>query len=159
MKRADTPDGLYVVGNPVTGEKGTRTADFYNDVQEEICNVIEAAGIVLDGGQRGQLLDAISRINGSTVTRIISGSGNVLASDTSVLVDATAGPVDLVLHAANDPAAKGVTFVKIDDTENLVTVTPVAGTICRTGGIELYGQDEYIKIVPNSTDNNWYRVG
>lgn len=59
MRRADTPDGLYVVGNPVTGEKGTRAGEFYNDVQEEICNAIEAAGIVIDPAKRDQLADAL----------------------------------------------------------------------------------------------------
>jgi len=75
MRRADTPDGLYVVGDPVTGEKGTRTGEFYNDVQEEICNVIEAAGIALNPAQRNQLLLAIAVHSVGAVFTDIGGSG------------------------------------------------------------------------------------
>ncbi len=48
MKRINTPtasSGMFVDGNPLTGIKGTQfNAEWPNQVQEEICNLIEAAG-------------------------------------------------------------------------------------------------------------------
>ena len=48
MKRINTPtasSGMFVDGNPLTGTKGTQfNAEWPNQVQEEICKLIEAAG-------------------------------------------------------------------------------------------------------------------
>lgn len=48
MKRINTPtasSGMFVDGNPLTGAKGTQfNAEWFNQVQEEICKLIEAAG-------------------------------------------------------------------------------------------------------------------
>ena len=158
MRRADTPDGLYVVGNPVTGEKGTRTGEFYNDVQEEICNVIEAAGGALDPAKRDQLSTAIAKLGGRAVSRIVTESGPVLLTDVTLLIDATGGPVNLALLSAAD-AHHSITLIRIDDSGNAVVFTPTAGTVCRAALLELVSQDEYICLTPNPSDNNWYRIG
>ncbi|PWW07831.1 gp53-like domain-containing protein [Mangrovibacter plantisponsor] len=50
----------FTGGNPQTGELPTALdADYFDSVQEEICGVIEAAGIALDKTQRNQLLTAL----------------------------------------------------------------------------------------------------
>jgi len=64
MKRIDapgaTPENLFTEGNPGTGTPATDiAADWLNSVQEEICSVVEAAGIALNGAVVNQLLTAI----------------------------------------------------------------------------------------------------
>ncbi|MEN3755181.1 hypothetical protein ABC733_28620 [Mangrovibacter sp. SLW1] len=50
----------FTGGNPQTGELPTAMdADYFDSIQEEICGVIEAAGIALDKTQRNQLLTAL----------------------------------------------------------------------------------------------------
>ena len=49
--------------NPDTGQRGTVvTFKWLNDLQEEACKVIEAAGIELDGNKRNQLDEAIRKL-------------------------------------------------------------------------------------------------
>lgn len=64
-----TPDavggtvGYFQKGDPVAGQKATVvTADWANATQEEICNVIEGAGLVLDKTSNDQLYLAIQAI-------------------------------------------------------------------------------------------------
>lgn len=71
-----TPDHRFTAGNPATGVPATMvTADWCNHVQEEICAVIENAGIALDKTKTNQLWLAIQQIvedaaggGGSSVT-------------------------------------------------------------------------------------------
>ena len=65
MKRIDhvtaLDGGLFTEGNPASGVPATVvTADWLNNVQEEIVNVIGAAGLALDGTDQTQLLEAIA---------------------------------------------------------------------------------------------------
>lgn len=54
------PDGFFFGGNPSLGELATVVnADWLNSIQEEICAVVDAAGITLDKTVRTQLLQAI----------------------------------------------------------------------------------------------------
>jgi microcystin-dependent protein len=74
MHRIDTsgatPGGLFQMGNPAIGQQATLIdADWLNGVQENLVEVIEAAGIDLAKGDNAQLLQAIrlvSRLGGST---------------------------------------------------------------------------------------------
>lgn len=64
MHRIDAPsatvDELFTEGSPAGGIPATSvTADWLNDLQEEVCNVVEAAGINLQKGNRTQLLTAL----------------------------------------------------------------------------------------------------
>lgn len=55
--------GFFSRGDPLTGQEATWvTADWANDVQENICSVIESAGIALVKGDGAQLLQAIQKI-------------------------------------------------------------------------------------------------
>ena len=50
----------FTAGNPSTGTPATQLSEvFFDSVQEELCAVIEAAGITLDPADRGQLKKAI----------------------------------------------------------------------------------------------------
>ncbi|MFP1739794.1 gp53-like domain-containing protein [Lonsdalea quercina] len=53
----------FTRGNPQTGTLATQCDDDYFDaLQEEICAPIEAAGLSLEKGNRGQLLTALRRL-------------------------------------------------------------------------------------------------
>lgn len=57
-----TKEGKFQAGNPTTGQPATAPGpDWMNAVQEEICGVIEWAGITLSDGDNGQLKDAIQK--------------------------------------------------------------------------------------------------
>lgn len=59
----------YKGGNPATNDSATQlSADAFNAIQEEICGVIESAGIVLNANSHTQLRDAI-------IAMIVSGGG------------------------------------------------------------------------------------
>ena len=60
MERIESIDGLFHEGNPASGQKGTKAkASWFNNVQEELVAVIEAAGAELAGEQQDQLLKAL----------------------------------------------------------------------------------------------------
>lgn len=71
MHRIDTEgheDGLFVDGSPQIGQQGTiMDADWANDVQENICRVIEAAGMPLVKGDFDQLKLALLTLIGTSV--------------------------------------------------------------------------------------------
>lgn len=84
-----TPENLFTEGDPISGTPPATkiTDDWLNDLQEEICNVIEEAGITLVKGTRDQLVDAIvalivSGAKTGTLTGYTSGAGTVSATDT-----------------------------------------------------------------------------
>ncbi len=67
MHRIDGPgattDNRFTAGNPATGVQATMvTADWCNHVQEEICTVIERAGLTLNKAQTDQLWRAIQQL-------------------------------------------------------------------------------------------------
>lgn len=56
-----TPDNQFTEGSPSGGVPATTVAaDWLNDLQENVCEVIEAAGIALSKGDSLQLLQAIT---------------------------------------------------------------------------------------------------
>lgn len=78
MHRIDTPgsvDGLFQDGNPATGQQATQLlAAWFNDVQENIAQLIEFAGIELEKGDYDQLKDAVIALIAGVVG---DGSGAV----------------------------------------------------------------------------------
>lgn len=95
MERIDGPgsvNGGFVGGNPVLEIEGTVvTPKWANDVQEELCSVIEGEGLTLTEGDRDQLYEAI-------ILAIDRKTGGVL--------DFTAGGS----LTAGDPHLEGDTF-------------------------------------------------
>ena len=69
------PGNQFTEGNPATATPATKvTDDWLNDVQENVCAVIEAAGIALVKGTTTQLRDAIqSMITGAQKAVVING--------------------------------------------------------------------------------------
>ncbi|HHT2831366.1 TPA: hypothetical protein ACTYSZ_002367 [Klebsiella aerogenes] len=104
MHRIDTPTAQqdkfgqgkngFTNGDPATGRRATDlNSDMWDAVQEEICNVIESAGIVLDKTKHTQLAEAIKKaISDSDFLRI--------ENDLSDVHDATTARKNLGLGSA-----------------------------------------------------------
>ena len=106
-------------------------ASICNNLQEEPANLVEAAGIALDGNVRTQLAQAIKRIAGANVTTVtFAMSPFALTADHAglVLINAAAGNVVLNLPLANVVAGLPLPyeFERIDATANTAT-TNAAG--------------------------------
>ncbi len=70
--------GLFSDGNPSTGVLGTKVDDdWLNAVQEEICNLIEAAGITLVKGTNTQLRAALEVPRPARLASDVSTTDNV----------------------------------------------------------------------------------
>lgn len=77
MYRIDGPGnvgGTFSEGNPAAGQRATKvTAEWMNELQDEVINVIEGAGITLEKGTRNQLRAAIALLaSGITVGDVIA---------------------------------------------------------------------------------------
>jgi microcystin-dependent protein len=87
MYRTDAPGhvaNMFTDGNPATSTPATTVDDdFLNEVQEELVNVVLAAGIALNKGTRTQVRDAIQLLIGAatnplgTVRMWAGNSGNI----------------------------------------------------------------------------------
>lgn len=86
-------NGQFSEGNPAIGQQATMvTMKWANDVQEEICSVIEEAGIALDGEQQNQLYAAIVALVAGVVG---DGSGAVPTTRTVSAAGLATGGGDL----------------------------------------------------------------
>jgi hypothetical protein len=65
-----TPENEFTDGNPSTGIEATELiAKWHNTIQREIVNVVEGAGLTLNDGNDGQLLEAIQALLSASGTR------------------------------------------------------------------------------------------
>lgn len=89
MHRVDTDgneDGLFQDGTPQIGQQGTILSDdWFNDVQENICTVIEDAGIELEKGDHDQLKLAIAAM-------IAAGGAAYVPAGSTITFAAAAAP-------------------------------------------------------------------
>ncbi|MFJ1219401.1 phage tail protein [Yersinia enterocolitica] len=115
MPPIDTPDNLFHDGNPTQGIEGTIvTAKFLNnqqaatrDLQQEIINVLAAAGVDPDPKKNNQLAEAISAVIGHNVpfaSLTQRGIVQLNSATNSVSEDmaATLKAVKLVMDNANN---------------------------------------------------------
>lgn len=108
-----TPDRKFTAGNPAASIPATvMTPEFANAVQEEICNVIEGAGITLDPEDNTQLDQAID-------AKIAAQAVTVEAASETV-----AGIVELATSAET---------ITGTDTERAVTPAGVKAAIAANG--------------------------
>ncbi|MGV3625251.1 MAG: hypothetical protein ACO1OB_30850 [Archangium sp.] len=110
------PGGTWLKSDSMIPRHGTRgTANWFNSVQKELTDVIEAAGIPLQSsgeadrlaGFGGQLLSAINKLNPVKASCVVKNNGGtpvVLGSDRNV------ASVALVAGGGGAPARFRVTF-------------------------------------------------
>jgi hypothetical protein len=135
MHRTDAPGNaanLFVDGNPVTGTQATLVDDdWLNAVQEELCGLIESAGITLVKGTNTQLLQAFQTLLASrpdvrqTVLSGVASSGVAAVLGTSVnlnaAIAATATPL-VIAFAAGFGANGAIDYIKRLAADTTVTL-------------------------------------
>ncbi|WP_048494262.1 gp53-like domain-containing protein [Marinobacter subterrani] len=100
---------------------------YFNMLQRELLAILSAGGVAPDINTEDQLLAAIQRLAGRGVTTVTSAESPkalTVAESGLVLVDASAGNVDLALPPADSDAGLGYTIARTDSSANAVTVTP-----------------------------------
>lgn len=106
------PDGYFTEGNPATGLPATVVdAEWANMLQEEVANVVLAAGGALDKADRTQLAAAIADLIAAAVPSYPGKVGQVVqtvmtdifSTNSTTLVDITGFTVDIT---PQDPASK-----------------------------------------------------
>ncbi|EMZ7449285.1 tail fiber protein [Salmonella enterica] len=120
MHRIDTPTAQkdkfgqgkngFTNGDPATGRRATDlNSDMWDAVQEEVCTVIEAAGIPLSKGEHTQLHAAIDRLIAEQVkTRLEKNQNGADIPDKSLFVrNIGALPANGTAVAANRLALRG----------------------------------------------------
>lgn len=87
MHKIDTPsadDGQFVDKNSSLGIDGTVVdASWLNSVQDEICNLIESAGMALDKHSVVQLRDAVAEMIYSKTKKVVVNASSVLETISS----------------------------------------------------------------------------
>lgn len=118
----------FQAGNPGVGTLATKfSATWADNVQQEIVNAIEGAGIAINNGDQQQLLKAIKRIAGANVTTIV-GTQSINDNHAGlVLIDATAGNIVITLPAASLRACLPYLFYRTDNSVNTVTIQRAGG--------------------------------
>lgn len=143
MHRIDGPGAineLFTEGNPAIGQRATKiTQDWLNDVQQNICFVIEDAGLELEKGTETQLKDALVALIAGVVG---DGEGAVPTTLTVVGGGLVSGGGDLTVNrtltVAKASAAEVAAGIRDD-----VAVTPL-GLAGGAGG-KLFEATGYIK--------------
>ncbi|MFT0733821.1 phage tail protein [Ralstonia wenshanensis] len=107
----------FTDGNAVTGIPATDLeAQFFDSVQEELCGVVEAAGLTADGSSMAQVLAAIRVLSTGVVGSVRRGRMTIAAASASATYQAD----ELVVASAlGDQAYR---LASVNSTINLATV-------------------------------------
>jgi hypothetical protein len=154
------PNDPYINGDASTGTEGSiPPAAAIEHPMREIVHVIEQMGITPDAADLTQLYQALGRLSGRGVTTLTAAGSPAalgLAEAGLVLVDASAGDVDLTLPAAAGNGGLRYTLMRTDGAANTATVTPDgADTIEGAATLALAAGDRRV-LVSDST-GTWRR--
>lgn len=133
MHRIDTrtaaPGGLFTEGNVTTGVPATVvSSDWLNGVQEEICRVVEGAGLTLHKSERDQLWQAIQRLVAPPGSTTEPGTVRLATVDETL-----AGTADDI--AVTPEGLAGLTAT--EGRRGLVELATVAEAATTVGGLAL----------------------
>lgn len=116
--------GFAFNGDPGTGTPTIADPDIFNTLLAELAGVVQGVGIALDRTNNAQLLSAITRLVGASVTAI--SANTTLTADQAglVIISAASANVTVTLPANNAANGKPMsfTFVRTDATANTVTI-------------------------------------
>lgn len=136
-------DGQFQAGNPAVGQQATQLdAAWHNSVQEELCAVIENAGIGLDKEETDQLYQAIVALvagvvgDGSgavpttrtiTAAGLATGGGDLAANRTITVAKASAAEVSALTNdtkAVTPLALAGLVGLTVSGTAWIINIGP-----------------------------------
>lgn len=96
-----------------------------------------------------------NNVGGASVTNITSDTTLVFMSQT-VLVDASAGAVEVTLPTPTSALSMPIYIKKIDSSPNSVVITPETGTIDSAAEQIIVSQNNTMAVIADGT--NWYIV-
>ncbi len=100
------PDGYFTGGNPQTGTPATIVdAEWANMIQEEIANVIEAAGGTLDKAENSQLFQAVASLIIAAMPEV-PPSASLLGSRNMLVTNDNASPASKLTVMADEVVVK-----------------------------------------------------
>lgn len=135
----------FTAGNPATGTPATQLSEiFFDSVQEEICAVIEAAGIALDPNNRAQLLAAL-RSSGVFQTAALGDASTKVATTEFVqrALGSFAGIASKTGTATLTASDVGKVINMSTTSAGQVLTLPLASTVPAGGGIFIECQSTY----------------
>ena len=155
---AESAPGYFGRGNPALNQKSTQvTADWLNQVQEELLAAIVAAGLTPSKTDNDQLLEAILLLASgapAAVTQTMTTSAAVSSGVTVVFIDCTSGSVTATLPAAS--SKRKILFIRIDSTANTATVQRAGSdTILGANSVEIDGYGSKLELIPTGT--TWFQ--
>ncbi|EMA1799409.1 hypothetical protein SD377_000249 [Cronobacter turicensis] len=134
MHRIDTPTAQadkfgagkngFTGGNPQTGELPTAlSADFFDSLQEELCAIIEGAGLELDKAKRNQLVTALPILLGlKSASKRDVGTGANQIPDMSSFTYSTSGSGAFVIKLPGGMVIQGDVFSTDSNGYALITM-------------------------------------
>lgn len=147
----------FTNGSPSTGTPSTQLDEAWCDsVQEEIANLIEAAGLTLDVADRAQLVNAIIKKgmqNTAFSTGTAGGSADAITSSYTPAVAALTNGMTLRVRAASANATTTPTFTPASGTIAAKTIIKGAGAALVAGDIA--GDGHWIDLQYDSTLDRW----
>lgn len=159
MKRIDHPtavSGLFTEGNPGTGQVATTlTAEWANDVQEEICNLIEGAGLTLDGNSQVQLLAAVNALIDDALEDFDPGEGGGGGGTEGGLVKITASNLNSDATTTNTSATvalAAITHAKVANANTMFVHAVLDWNVLDAAGSQAKG---YAKLQRSSNNSDW----
>ncbi|MGF7164844.1 hypothetical protein FHW04_001169 [Pantoea sp. AN62] len=142
----------FTGGNPQTGELATALdADYFDDLQEEICNVIEGAGVNLAKGTRNQLLSALKqlpRISNQTFYTDTGSANAIIIAPSPAITALSDGQVFEIACAAVNT---GAVTLKI----NALPAYPVIGPAGSLQGGEIGAAKGVIRVVWSASKSSF----
>jgi hypothetical protein len=127
MRRIGTPTGLFKDINTYTGTGGTTiTASWLNAIQEEICNLIIAAGLTIDPDSTTQLTESLNLLIES---KAVNADWNATFGGAKILNKPSYFPPTVHAHNAAD--------IVTDSTHRFITDSEKS--ILSSGGFETSG--------------------
>lgn len=140
-------------GNLGLGISATQlNAALFNSIQEEICNVIEAAGISLDVDTRTQLVKAIQ--SNSLCIANAGGSGNAITAEFSPAIATLRHGLTVYVRAVSANSATTPTFSP--DGRPAKTIVKGANQALSAGDIA--GSGYWIVLVYDATYDKWVLI-
>ncbi len=137
MHRVDTDghlDNAFADGNPQIGQQGTIIDEqWLNDVQENICLLIEAAGIALVKGDGEQLKDAVMALDAAllAVAQAYTDAreaAEIVARDAAIAAEAALRAADVDAEEAARIAADAALDGRLDTIEDALDEQATAGS-------------------------------
>ncbi|MFQ5472612.1 MAG: hypothetical protein ACE5FA_06995 [Dehalococcoidia bacterium] len=157
-------DGFWTEGNPGSGTPASDlTQDYFNDLTENLFELLLRAGIIATKGRKEDLVDAILGVSTFNRRSVISGATTVLSTHRNVVLDCDTSGGAFTVTLPNANTLPDGFFVTIRNSNaNIVTVSAAAGVIRLPGGnrnltnVLLPSVGDQIGVMGNGTD--WLAV-